>query len=196
MFFAEIACFGRTSPPRGEDFIRASAQGAIADRVYSIRSDRHLCEQLDYNILFRWFLVTNLESLSLDQSSFSRLRQRLVATGIARRFFDQAVRLAHHKQLLSSDRFTVDGTLIEAWASFKNFSRKDSEPPKDGGDGTGMVDFKGERRLNATHQSSTDPDARLMTRSSGQGAKLSDGGHVNRGEAQRACVDILVTEAT
>ncbi len=96
---------------------------------YSVRSDRQFCEQLDYNLLFRWFLDLDLESGGLDQSNFSRLRERLVETDIARRFFDEVVRLAHKDKLLSSDHFTVDGTLIDAWASFKSFKRKDDDEP-------------------------------------------------------------------
>ncbi|MBC9071771.1 transposase [Thauera sp. CAU 1555] len=121
-------------------------KGQLLIALYTIRSDRQFCEQLDYNILFHWFLDMNLESASLDRSNFSRLRERLVATDVARRSFDEVVCLARRQQLLSSDHFTVDGTLIDAWASFKSFRRKDGEPPKDGGDGTGMVDFKGEKR--------------------------------------------------
>lgn len=104
--------------------------------------------------------------------------------------------LARREQLFSSDHFTVDGTLIEAWASFKSFKRKDGEPPQDGGDGTGMVDFKGEKRSNATHQSTTDPDSRLMRKGNGQPAKLSYGGHVLMENRNGLCVDILVTEST
>jgi len=171
-------------------------KGQLLIALYSVRSDRQFCEQLDYNILFRWFLDMDLESTSLDQSNFSRLRQRLVQTDIARRFFDEVVNLARRQKLLSADHFTVDGTLIEAWASFKSFKRKDGKPPKDGDDGTGMVDFKGERRSNATHRSSTDPDARLMRKGNGQPAKLSYGGHVLMENRNGLCVDLLVTEST
>ena len=164
---------------------------------YSVRSDRQFCEQLDYNLLFRWFLDLDLESGGLDQSNFSRLRERLVETDIARRFFDEVVRLARKDKLLSSDHFTVDGTLIDAWASFKSFKRKDdNEPPRSGGDGTGMVDFKGEKRSNATHQSTTDPDAKLMRKGNGQPAKLSYGGHALMENRSGLCVDLLITDAT
>ena len=164
---------------------------------YSVRSDRQFCEQLDYNLLFRWFLDLDLESGGLDQSNFSRLRERLVETDIARRFFDEVVRLARKDRLLSSDHFTVDGTLIDAWASFKSFKRKgDDEPPKPGEDGTGMVDFKGEKRSNATHQSTTDPDAKLMRKSNGQPAKLSYGGHALMENRSGLCIDLLITDAT
>jgi len=164
---------------------------------YSVRSDRQFCEQLDYNLLFRWFLDLDLESGGLDQSNFSRLRERLVETDIARRFFDEVVRLAREDKLLSSDHFTVDGTLIDAWASFKSFKRKDDdEPPKSGGDGTGMVDFKGEKRSNATHRSTTDPDAKLMRKGNGQPAKLSYGGHALMENRSGLCIDLLITDAT
>lgn len=172
-------------------------KGQLLMALYSVRSDRQFCEQLDYNILFRWFLDMNLEAPTLDQSNFSRLRTRLVDTDIARRFFDEVVRLARARHLLSSDHFTVDGTLIDAWASFKSFKRKDSdEPPKSGGDGTGMVDFKGEKRGNATHESSTDPEARLMRKGNGQAARLSYGAHVLMENRSGLCVDVLVTPST
>jgi IS5 family transposase len=138
----------------------------------------------------------DLESGGLDQSNFSRLRERLVETDIARRFFDEVVRLARKDKLLSSDHFTVDGTLIDAWASFKSFKRKDDDEPPKPGDGTGMVDFKGEKRSNATHQSTTDPDAKLMRKGNGQPAKLSYGGHALMENRSGLCVDLLITDAT
>lgn len=171
-------------------------KGQLLIALYSVRSDRQFCEQLDYNILFRWFLDMDLESACLEQSNFSRLRERLVATDLARRFFDEVVRLARRENLLSGDHFTVDGTLIDAWASFKSFKRKDGTPPKDGDDGSGMVDFKGEKRANATHESTTDPDSRLMRKGNGQPARLSYGGHVLMENRNGLCVDILVTDAT
>ncbi len=163
---------------------------------YSVRSDRQFCEQLDYNLLFRWFLDLDLESGGLDQSNFSRLRERLVQTDIARRFFDEVVRVARKDKLLSSDHFTVDGTLIDAWASFKSFKRKDNDEPPKPGDGTGMVDFKGEKRSNATHQSTTDPEAKLMRKGNGQPARLSYGGHALMENRSGLCVDLLITDAT
>ena len=187
--------YARTGRPSIPPERLLKAQLLIA--FYSVRSDRQFCEQLEYNLLFRWFLDLDLESGGLDQSNFSRLRERLVETDIARRFFDEVVRLARKDRLLSSDHFTVDGTLIDAWASFKSFKRKgDDEPPKPGGDGTGMVDFKGEKRSNATHQSTTDPDAKLMRKSNGQPAKLSYGGHALMENRSGLCVDLLITDAT
>lgn len=186
--------YARTGRPSIPPERLLKAQLLIA--LYSVRSDRLFCEQLDYNLLFRWFLDLNLESGGLDQSNFSRLRERLVETDIARRFFDEVVRLARRDKLLSSDHFTVDGTLIDAWASFKSFKRKnDDEPPKPG-DGTGMVDFKGEKRSNATHQSTTDPEAKLMRKGTGQPARLSYGGHALMENRSGLCVDLLITDAT
>jgi transposase len=186
--------YARTGRPSIPPERLLKAQLLIA--FYSVRSDRLFCEQLDYNLLFRWFLDLNLESGGLDQSNFSRLRERLVETDIARRFFDEVVRLARKDKLLSSDHFTVDGTLIHAWASFKSFKRKDDDEPPKPGDGTGMVDFKGERRSNATHQSTTDPEAKLMRKGNGQPAKLSYGGHALMENRSGLCVDLLITDAT
>jgi len=186
--------YARTGRPSIPPERLLKAQLLIA--FYSVRSDRLFCEQLDYNLLFRWFLDLDLESGGLDQSNFSRLRERLVETDIARRFFDEVVRLARKDKLLSSDHFTVDGTLIDAWASFKSFKRKDDDEPPKPGDGTGMVDFKGERRSNTTHQSTTDPEAKLMRKGNGQPAKLSYGGHALMENRSGLCVDLLITDAT
>lgn len=186
--------YARTGRPSIPPERLLKAQLLIA--FYSVRSDRLFCEQLDYNLLFRWFLDLDLESGGLDQSNFSRLRERLVETDIARRFFDEVVRLARKDKLLSSDHFTMDGTLIDAWASFKSFKRKDDDEPPKPGDGTGMVDFKGEKRSNATHQSTTDPDAKLMRKGNGQPAKLSYGGHALMENRSGLCVDLLITDAT
>ena len=135
------------------------------------------------------------EQAGLDQSNFSRLRQRLVDTDVAQRFFDEVVKMARRDGLLSDEHFTVDGTLIEAWASVKSIRPKDGPPPPSGGDGTGMVDFKGERRTNDTHESSTDPQAKLMRKGNGQPAKLSHGGHALMDNRYGLCVDLAVTDA-
>jgi transposase len=171
-------------------------KGQLLMALYSVRSDRAFCEQLDYNLLFRWFLDMSVEEAGLDQSNFSRLRSRLVDSDVARRFFDEVVRIARKEGLLSAEHFTVDGTLIEAWASMKSLKRKDGPPPKDGGDGTGMADFRGEKRGNDTHESSTDPQAKLMRKGNGQPAKLSYGGHVLMENRAGLCVDLLVTAST
>ena len=180
---------GRPSIPP-ERLLKATLLMAL----YSVRSERLMCEALDYNILFRWFLDMNLEEPSLDQSNFSRLRQRLVEHDVARGFFDSVVKRARHEQLLSDDHFTVDGTLIEAWASLKSFRRKDRSDNDPGSDG--MVDFKGEKRTNATHESSSDPDAKLMRKGLGKEAKLSYGEHVLMENRHGFCVDVIITAAT
>ena len=164
--------------------------------LYSVRSDRLFCEMLDYNMLFRWFLDMSLEDRSFDHSTFSKNRGRLIEHDIAKEFFAGVVREARAQRLLSDEHFTVDGTLIEAWASLKSLKRKDGEPPRPGGDGTGMVDFKGERRSNATHESSTDPEAKLMRKGNGQPAKLSFGAHALMENRNGLLVDLAITDAT
>jgi transposase len=170
-------------------------KGQLLIALYSIRSDRAFCEQLDYNLLYRWFLDMSLDERGLDQSNFSRLRERLVETNVARRFFDEVVRLARGHGLLSAEHFTVDSTLIESWASLKSLRKKGGGPPKSGGDGTGMVDFRGERRTNDTHESSTDPEAKLMRRGNGQPAKLCFGGHALMENRSGLCLDLMLTDA-
>jgi len=164
--------------------------------LYSVRSDRLFCEMLDYNILFRWFLDMNLEERGLDQSNFSRLRDRLVDSELACRFFDAVVGEARKLDLLSDEHFTVDGTLIEAWASTaKSLRRKDGPPDAGGADEQGMVNIRGERRSNATHASATDPDAKLMRKGKGKETKLSYGGHALMENRHGLCVDLKVTSA-
>jgi len=164
--------------------------------LYSVRSDRLFCEMLDYNMLFRWFLDMGLEEASLDHSTFSKNRERLIEHDIAKDFFAGVVARAKAQRLLSDEHFTVDGTLIESWASFKSLKRKDGEPPRPGSDGTGMVDFKGEKRSNKTHESSTDPEAKLMRKGNGQPAKLSFGAHGLMENRSGLLVDLLITDST
>jgi len=180
---------GRPSIPP-ERLLKATLLMAL----YSVRSERLFCEALDYNILFRWFLDMNLEEASLDQSNFSRLRQRLVEHDVARGFFDGVVKRARQQQLLSDEHFTVDGTLIEAWASLKSFRRKDGGDNDPGADG--MVDFKGEKRSNATHESTSDPQAKLMRKGLGKEAKLSYAEHVLMENRHGLCVDVIITAST
>lgn len=164
--------------------------------LYSVRSDRLFCEMLDYNLLFRWFLDMGLEERSFDHSTFSKNRARLIEHEIAKGFFAGVLKQAKAQRLLSDEHFTVDGTLIESWASFKSFKRKDGTPPRSGSDGTGMVDFRGEKRSNATHESSTDPQAKLMRKGNGQPAKLSFGAHALMENRSGLLVDIAITDAT
>jgi transposase len=159
---------GRPSIPP-ERLLKASLLMAL----YTVRSERMFCEQLDYNLLFRWFLEMDVSEPSFDHSTFSRNRARLLEHAVADEFFRAVVAQARALQLLSDEHFTVDGTLIEAWASLKSFRRKDAgphEPPDDRGNPA--VNFRGERRSNATHQSATDPEAKLAKKGPGKEAKL------------------------
>ena len=123
--------------------------------LYSVRSERAFCEQLDYDLLFRWFLDMNLVEPSFDPTVFTKNRQRLLEHRLGQQLFDEVV---------ADEHFTVDGTLIEAAASLKSFRRRDGDPPASSDDDPGnpSVDFHGEKRSNATHQSTTDPEARLL----------------------------------
>jgi len=163
--------------------------------LYTVRSERMLMEQLNYNLLFRWFVGMNLDDAVWDVTVFTKNRARLLAAGIAKSLFAEVLGQAGSLNLLSSEHFTVDGTLIEAWASHKSFKRKDGSDqatPDDPGNPT--VDFHGEQRTNATHQSTTDPEARLARKGAGKEAKLSYAGHVlmeNRnGIAVNGCVTL------
>jgi transposase len=181
---------GRPSIPP-ERLLKASLLIAL----YSVRSDRMFCEMLDYNILFRWFLDMNLEERGLDQSNFSRLRERLVESKVACRFLDAVVTQARQLKLLSDDHFTVDGTLIEAWASTAKSMWPKDGPPDGGSDDQGMVDFHGKRRSNATHSSSTDPETKLRRKGPGKETKLSYAGHALMENRHGLCVDLKVTSA-
>lgn len=160
LFEARYAREGRPSIPP-ERLLRAS----LLQIVYSVRSERLLMEQLDYNLLFRWFVGLNIDDTVWDHSTFSFNRDRLFDEEVAQRFFENTVLQAQLRGLTSDEHFSVDGTLLEAWASHKSFRPK-------GGDGDGG-DFHGERRSNDTHESTTDPDARLMRKGKGKEAKLS-----------------------
>lgn len=153
---------GRESIPP-ERLLRAS----LLQVVYSVRSERLLMEQLNYNLLFRWFVGLNIDDPVWDHSTFSFNRDRLFDAEVAQRFFENTVLLARLRGLVSDEHFSVDGTLLEAWASHKSFR------PKDGNDEGDGSDFRGEKRSNETHASTTDPDARLMRKGKGREAKLS-----------------------
>jgi transposase len=170
-FGAMYVHFGRPSIPP-ERLLRA----LLLQALYTIRSERQLMEQLDYNLLFRWFVGLGIDDPVWAPTTFTKNRDRLLDGDIAAAFFE-AVRLqADTARLLSHEHFTVDGTLLEAWASHKSFQRRDQPPPDD--PGNAGIDFRGERRTNATHQSTTDPDARLYKKGVGRPAQLAYGGHV------------------
>jgi transposase len=166
--------------------------------LYTVRSERLLMEQLDYNLLFRWFVGLNMDDPIWDASTFSKNRERLLAGDIAHAFFAQVLAQARERNLLSDEHFTVDGTLIEAWAGQKSFKRKDSAPPASPPDDPGnpSIDFRGERRTNATHASTTDPEARLYKKATGQEAKLAYLGHVLMENRHGLVVASCVTLAT
>jgi transposase len=158
---------------------------------YSVRSERMLIEQLQYNLLFRWFVGMEMDEEVWNHAVFSKNRERLLNEEIAEGFFRRVIERA--KPFMSDEHFTVDGTLIEAWASQKSFRRKDGKgkPPGAGGD----VDFHGEKRKNETHESRSDPDARLFKKSKGSEAKLSYLGHVLMENRNGLLVQTFLTEA-
>jgi transposase len=172
-FDAMYAAIGRPSIPP-ERLLKATVLMAL----YTVRSERQFCEQLGYNLLFRWFLDMDMTEAGWEHTTFSRNRERLLKHDVAAKFFYAVVEQAKQRRLTSSEHFTVDGTLIEAWASLKSFKKRDSgkdEPPDDPGNAD--VDFRGERRSNETHASTTDPEARLMRKGAGKEAKLSFSAH-------------------
>ena len=151
----------------------------LLQAFYSVRSERQLMERLDTDLLFRWFVGLGIDDAVWDATVFSKNRDRLLEGAIAAKFLAAVIAQPRVKALLSSDHFSVDGTLVEAWASIKSFKRKDGagdEPPPSAGRNV-EVDFKGEKRSNETHASTTDPDARLYRKGPGMEAKLAFLGH-------------------
>src|SRR6266851_3547899 len=166
--------------------------------LYTVRSERLLMEQLDYNFLFRWFVGLSLDDPVWDATVFNKNRERLFEGAVAEGFFTAVVDQAPAHGLLSDEHSTVDGTLIEAWAGHKSFKRKDNPGQHTSPDDPGnpSVDFHGERRSNLTHQSTTDPEARLARKGAGKEAKLSYAGHVLMENRNGTAVNGCVTQAT
>lgn len=167
--------------------------------LYSIRSERQLCEQITYNLLYRWFLDMNPDEGVWDHSVFSINRERFETHGLMAKFFSSTVAQAVKEEAASLEHFSVDGTLVEAWASMKSFRAK-GEQPEDaaGGDGpqsNRWVDFHGEKRSNETHESKTDPEARLYRKGMGQESKLCHGMHVLMENRQGLLLGISLSEA-
>ena len=162
--------------------------------LYSVRSERMFCEMLNYNLLFRWFLDMDMMSDAFHHSGFCHNRDRLLEHEAARKFLRQTVVLAQSRNLMSEEHFSVDGTLIEAWASMKSFRPKDETD--DDSDNNGWSDFRGKRRKNDTHESKTDPDSRLYRKGKGKEAKLCYMGHALMENRNGLVVDIEVTRAT
>ena len=185
---------GRPSVPP-EHLLKASLLIAF----YSVRSERQFCERLQYDLLFKWFLDLNIADPAFDASTFSKNRKRLLEHDVARQFFAAVLSEARSQQLLSDDHFTVDGTLLEAWASLKSLRPREEEeepgPPATGGKNRD-VDYHGEQRRNQTHVSSTDPEALLLRKGPGKEARLSFMGHVLMENRQGLVVDVVLTQAT
>jgi transposase len=185
---------GRPSIPP-ERLLRA----LLLQAFYSIRSERQLMEQLDFNLLYRWFAGLGIDDPVWDPTTFCKNRDRLLEGDVAQRFLEEVLDHARVRGLLSNDHFSVDGTLIEAWASMKSFRPKDDAaddgaPPPPGRNAE--RDFHGETRSNATHASSTDPDARLMRKGRGKEAKLCYAGHVIMENRNGLAIAARVTPAT
>ena len=182
---------GRPSIPP-EKLLRA----LLLQMLYTIRSERLLMEELEYSMLFRWFVGLGMDDPVWDATTFTKNRDRLLAGDVAEAFFQEVMAEARTAGLLSDEHFTVDGTLLEAWASQKSFRRRDTppDPPDDPGNPT--VTFRGEERKNDTHHSTTDPDARLYKKSTGSEARLVYLGHLLTENRHGLIVDAIVTAAT
>ena len=181
---------GRPSIPP-EHLLRA----LLLQVLYSVRSERLLMEQLDYNLLFRWFVGLAMDDRVWDATVFTKNRDRLLRGDIARGFFERVRAQAEQRGLLSDEHFTVDGTLIDAWASLKRFQRTDTPPPPPDDPGNPTVNFHGERRRNATHASTTDPQALLYRKGDRREAKLCYQGHVLMENRHGLAVDGRLTAA-
>jgi transposase len=182
---------GRPSIPP-EKLLRA----LLVQGLYTVRSERLLIEQLQYNLLFRWFVGLSMDDPVWDATSFTKNRDRLLDGDIAEAFFQEVLAEARAARLLADEHFTVDGTLLEAWASQKSFRRRDTPPETPDDPGNPTVNFRGDERKNDTHQSTTDPDARLYKKSTGSEAKLAYLGHLLTENRHGLIVDTLVTAAT
>jgi transposase len=189
-FTAMYAKSGRPSVPP-EQLLKATVLMAM----YSIRSERAFCERLNYDLLFKWFLDLPIDARAFDATTFSKNRQRLLDHEIADRFFAAVVAQAKLRRYVSSDHFSVDGTLLEAWASHKSFQPKDGPPAAMPPGRNAELSFHGQRRSNATHASTTDPEARMARKSHATAAKLSYAGHLLMEHRNALLVDIELTEA-
>lgn len=167
-------------------------KGMLLIALYSIRSEVQFCEQLRYNFMFRWFLDMDMVEEPFDHCAFSDNRDRLIQHEATAKFFRKVVQQAKQAGLMSDEHFSVDGTLIEAWASMKSFRPKDDD---DDHDTNGWSDFKGKKRSNETHESKTDPEAKLMRKSDGKEAKLSFGAHALTENRNGLVKDLRVSEA-
>ena len=183
---------GRYSVPP-EHLIKASLLMAF----YSMRSERQFCERLQYDLLFKWFLGLNITDAAFDHSTFSKNRKRLLEHEVAEALLGEVVREARKRRLISEDHFSVDGTLLQAWASQKSVRPRDGQdPPASAGGRNPEVDFHGEKRTNETHVSKTDPEALFARKGKGQEARLSYSGHILMENRNGLILDLLLTQAT
>ncbi len=189
-FDSMYASAGRPSIPP-EKLLRAQ----LLQMLYSIRSERLLIEEIDYSVLFRWFVGLNLDDEVWDATTFTKNRDRLLEAEVAEEFLAQVVERARSQGLTSDEHFTVDGTLLEAWAGAKSFQRKNCKTPPPDDSGNPTVNFHGEKRSNETHASKTDPDAQLARKSRGKEAKLSYSGNLLVENRNGLIVDAEVFEA-
>ena len=193
VFDEMYSAVGRPSIPP-ERLLKASLLMAL----YTVRSERLFCEQLDYNLLFRWFLDMNMDEKSFDPTVFTKNRERLLKHSVASLFFGAIVEQARGAGLMSDEHFTVDGTLIEAWASLKSFRRKDEkagDKPAPDDAGNPSVDFHGEKRSNETHESKTDPESRLARKGRGKEAKLAYSQHALMENRNGLLVELQIAPA-
>lgn len=172
LFDSAYSEHGRVSIPP-ERLLRAQ----LLQVLYTVRSERQLMEQISYNLLFRWFIGLTVDDQVWDHSTFSKNRDRLLEHDVIPALFEEVVEQARNQDLLSTDHFSVDGTLIQAWASQKSFRPKDEDDSDSTGGRNSESNFHGEKRLNDTHESKTDPDARNYKKSRGEGAKMAYLGH-------------------
>jgi transposase len=191
LFAAMYSTIGRPSIPP-EKLLRA----LLLQILYTVRSERMLMEQLNYNLLFRWFVGLNMDEAVWEVTVFTKNRERLLKADVARKFFELVVQQAYTLDLMSDEHFTVDGTLLEACAGLKSFRKKDEEAPPADDSGNPTVNFHGEKRSNETHISTTDPEAMLARKGSGKEAKLSYSGHVLMENRNGMVVNVEVLPAT
>ena len=189
-FEAVYARRGRPSVPP-EMLLKA----LLLQILFSIRSERQLVEAINYNLLYRWFVGLNIEDKVWDHSTFSANRERLFNEDLARAFFERVKLSAQWGKLASDEHFSVDGTLIDAWASHKSFKRKDDDSGTPPGRNP-EVDFKGQERCNDTHESTTDADARLFKKSQGDKSRLCHMGHILMENRNGLIVDVEITHAS
>jgi transposase len=191
-------CFDAMYPSAGRPSIAPEKllRAQVLQMLYSIRSERLLMEEIDYSILFRWFVGLNLDEEVWDATVFTKNRDRLLEAEVAKLFLAEVVEEAREKGLSSDEHFTVDGTLLEAWAGAKSFQRKDgTKPPADDDPGNPTVNFHGEIRSNRTHESKTDPEAKLARKGEGKEAKLSYSGNLLVENRNGLIVNAMVWEA-